>query len=185
MRALSQDELERLLRSHRRLKMSALATITVLVAAIVLVMFTGVPFLAGAGAGLGMGIGALLALPKRRLVNELGITALEATMIIRAERERRSGLADLPPATRARREARLAGVSLAAGVILTIVLIVSAVYFFGHAGQTVEEGAPLDLWFAASFFAGFVSLCAGPLFLLQASTHRKLAASWRAATKKG
>ncbi|MFF5213337.1 hypothetical protein [Streptosporangium sp. NPDC000396] len=184
MRSLSPGELERLIRSHGRLKMSLSVTIVVIIALFVLMALADVPFLSGLGVGVGVGIGLLLRIPQRRLLNELGLTNVEAKAIVAAERERRSGLADLPPEARARREARRAGIFLVAGLVLVIVFFVAAFYFFGHAGQTVEEDAPLDPWFGISFFAGFAALCAGPAFLWQASLHKKLADSWRETAAK-
>ncbi|GAA3109984.1 hypothetical protein [Streptosporangium carneum] len=184
MRNLSPDELERLIRANHRLKLSLMVTIAVIIAAVVLMMPTDMPFPVGIGAALGMGIGSLLLIPQRRLLNELGLTNVEARAIIEAEREKRGGLADLPPEARARREARRAGVFLVVGLVLVVILSVAAFYFFGHAGQTVEEDAPTDPWFAVSFFAGFVALCAGPAFLLQSRRCKRLADSWREAAAK-
>ncbi|MEU7900507.1 hypothetical protein AB0B45_47705 [Nonomuraea sp. NPDC049152] len=158
--------------------MSLLVTLTVIIAVFVLMVLSDVPF-SGLGVGVGMGIGLLLLIPQRRLLNELGLTNVEAKAIIGAEREHRSGLADLPPEARARREVRRAGVFLVAGLVLVIVFAVAVFYFFGHAGQTVEEDAPVDPWFGISFFAGFAALCTGPAFLWQANLHKKRADSWR------
>ncbi|MER5326156.1 hypothetical protein [Streptosporangium roseum] len=179
MRNLSPDELERLIRSHRRLKVSLLVTITVIIAGLVLMVLFDVPFPSGLGVGIGVGIGLLLLIPQRRLLNKLGLTNVEAKAIIGAERERRTGIADLPPEARARREARRASIFLIAGLVLVIVFFIAAFYFFGHAGQTVEEDAPVDPWFGISFFTGFAALCVGPAFLWQANLHKKEADSWR------
>ncbi|MBB2909531.1 drug/metabolite transporter (DMT)-like permease [Streptosporangium becharense] len=179
MRGLSPNELERLLRSHRRLRTSMLVTIAVIIVVVVLLARADVPLPSGLGVGAGVGIGLLLLIPQRRLLNELGLTSTQAKAIIAAERERRSGLAALPPEARARREARRAGVFLVAGLVLVVVFAVAAFYFFGHAGRTVEEDAPPDPWFGISFFAGFAALCAGPAFLWQAYRHKESAASWR------
>jgi len=179
MRSLSPDELERLIRSHRRQKISLLVTIAVIIVLFVPMALSDVPFPSGLGAGVGVGIGLLLLIPQRRLLKELGITNVEAQAILEAERERRSGLADLPPEARAKREKWRAGVFLVAGLVLVVVFFVAAFYFFGQAGQTVEEDAPADPWFGISFFAGFAALCAGPAFLWQANLHRKRADSWR------
>ncbi|MBV1853689.1 hypothetical protein [Catellatospora tritici] len=65
------------------------------------------------------------------------------------------------------------------GLLLLGVLVASAVYFFGHAFATVEEDAPSDPWIGISFFAGFISLCAGPALLWQGSVHRETAQVWR------
>jgi hypothetical protein len=186
MRSLSPKELERLMGSHRRLRASLLITIAVIIAVVVLMALADVGFPSAFGVGIGVGIGSLLLLPQRRVLNELGLTSVEAKAIIQAERERRSGLADLPPGARARREVRLAGVFLVTGLVLVVVFFVSAGYFFGQAGQTVEENAPADPWFGVSFFAGFASLCVGPALLWQARLHKKQADAWRErAAKEG
>lgn len=179
MRVLNPSELERLIRSHRRLKISLLLTLPLLVGLLVLLVVADTSFPSGLGVPLGVVIGGLLVLPQRRLLRQLGITRLEARAILEAERERRSGVAALPPAARAERETLRARIFLCVGLALVAVLGVAASYFFSRAGQPVAEDAPTDPWFGISFFAGFTALCAAPGVLVQASRHRKSAAAWR------
>ncbi|PRY37431.1 hypothetical protein [Umezawaea tangerina] len=179
MRELSAEELGRLVGSNRRLKIAMVVTVGLVVAAVVLLVVNDVDFVIRGGAGLGALIGLLLLIPNRKVVRELGLTPAEARAVLLAERERRSGVAALPPAERARRDELRGRIWLVVGVVLMVLLLVSAFYFFGKAGQTVEEDAPLDPWFGASFFVGFASLVLGAGALAGASNYRKSAAAWR------
>lgn len=62
------------------------------------------------------------------------------------------------------------------------VLVVSAIYFFGKANQTVDENAPADTWFAVSAAAGFASLVLAPALLWTARLHHDNATAWRASS---
>jgi hypothetical protein len=97
VRRLRQNELDRLVRSHRNLKISALVTLLLVVPVIVGLIAVGVPVLVGPVVG--VGIGMLLLVPQRRLLNELGLTNVEAKQILQEERDRRAGV---PKATRRR-----------------------------------------------------------------------------------
>ncbi|MEV6522446.1 hypothetical protein AB0M43_10925 [Longispora sp. NPDC051575] len=180
MRTLSQHDLHRLLRSHRRLKVSLLVTLAVIIAGLVLLIVSDASFPIPLGGVIGVCIGLVLLIPQRRLLAELGLTNVEAKEIITAERERRTGLAAMPPADRARRESVRARIFTVAGTVLVVGFFVAAYYFFSKAGQTVEEDAPTDPWFATSVFGGFAALCVGPALLFQAAQHRSAAESWRA-----
>ncbi|MFI7602446.1 hypothetical protein [Actinoplanes sp. NPDC049681] len=87
-RALRRNELDRLIRSHRNLKISAVATLVLIVPVIVALAVAGVPVVAGPVVG--VGIGMLLLIPQRRLLKELGLTNEEAKQILAAERVRRA-----------------------------------------------------------------------------------------------
>ncbi|GHJ43843.1 hypothetical protein Cs7R123_11850 [Catellatospora sp. TT07R-123] len=177
MRKLNPHDLDRLVRSNRRLKLSLLITLAAIVLVAVVLIKNDID--ARLGAGVGVLIGLLLLMPQRRLLAELGLTGAEAKEILAAHREQLSGVADLPPQERARREGVKATVYILLGLALLAVLAVSAVYFFGHAFETVEEDAPSDPWLGISFFAGFISLCAGPALLWQGSQHRAEAQMWQ------
>ncbi|GIG61699.1 hypothetical protein Lfu02_60710 [Longispora fulva] len=181
MREISEEDLRRLRESNRRLKISLLATLAVVIAGVVLLVAADVSFPLGGGGFIGICIGLLLLIPQRRLLRELGLTNTEARAILEADRERRSGVAALPPAARAERETLRARVFLVAGSVTVLIFLVAAFYFFSKAGETVEEDAPTDYWFAISFFAGFAALCAGPALLWQSQLHRARAESWKAA----
>lgn len=174
MARLTPAELDRLASSHRRLMISAAAALVVivLVAAFVLIPAdVPVPF----GAGIGVLIGLLLLIPHRRVLNGLGLSRPEAAAILAAERERRSGVAALPPRDRAARELRRSRVYLAVGLVLTVAFGVAVAYFASKAGKTVEEDAPSDPWFAVSAFTAFGTVCLAPAFLWQARTHKTAA----------
>ncbi|WNV84500.1 hypothetical protein [Umezawaea sp. Da 62-37] len=80
---------------------------------------------------------------------------------------------------RADREALRGKVMLVVGLVLMAVLVVSAWYFFGKAGETAEEGAPMDPWFVASFVGGFLALVVGIPALMRSAQYRRSAAEWR------
>jgi hypothetical protein len=177
MRSLSQEELDRLVRSDRNLKISLAVTLAVLVALLVLLIVNDIPLVLGGG--LGMLIGLVLLIPQRRLLGELGLSRDDARAILRQRREERSGVAALPPQTRAARATVRANVYLGLGIAFIVVLVLSAGYFFGEAGKTHPEGEPLNPWFGASFFIGFACLGLGPGFLYAAKQQRREAESWR------
>jgi hypothetical protein len=91
VRTLRQNELDRLVRSHRNLKISALVTLLLVVPVIVGLIAVGGPVLLGPVVG--VGIGMLLLVPQRRLLTELGLTNVEAKQILQEERDRRAGVA--------------------------------------------------------------------------------------------
>ncbi|GIJ43532.1 hypothetical protein Val02_04180 [Virgisporangium aliadipatigenens] len=177
MRSLSQEELDRLVRSDRNLKISLVVTLALLVALLALLIANDVPLVLGGG--LGMLIGLALLIPQRRLLSDLGLSKEEAREILRRRREERSGLAALPPEARAARATRRANIYLGLGIAFIVVLVLSAGYFFGEAGKTHPEGEPLNPWFGASFFIGFAALGLGPGFLYAAAARRREAESWR------
>lgn len=178
MREVNAEELDRLVRSNGQLMISLVVTLCVIVGAVVVLVLNDVDF-AIRGVGLGVLVGGLLLIPNRRVVRELGLTTAEARDVLQAEKERRSGVAALPPAARARRDSVRATIWLVVGLVLLVVLVVSASYFFSKAGQTVDENAPSDPWFGISFFAGFAALAIGAGALSSFNTYRKSAAAWR------
>ncbi|GGK24400.1 hypothetical protein GCM10010124_16150 [Pilimelia terevasa] len=163
---------------NRQLKISFLVTVAVVVALVVVLIAADVDFPIGLGAPLGIGIGLLLTLPGRRLLAELGLTAAEARSVLQGERQRRSGVADLPRQVRYQREVLRARIWLAVGLVAAAVFVVAALYFFGAAGQTHEEDAPTNVWLGVSFFAGAIALILTPSALLQARSHRETARSF-------
>lgn len=179
MRELNAEELDRLVRSNRRLMISLTVTLAVIVGAVALLVLNDLDFVIRGGAGLGVLIGALLLIPHRRVVRDLGLTTAEARAVLRADREQRSGVAALSPAARAQRDSVRGVIWLVVGLVLLVVTVVAASYFFSKAGQTVEEDAPSDPWFGASFFGGSGALLVGIGALLSSSAYRHSAAVWR------
>jgi hypothetical protein len=160
--------------------LSLLITVTAIVGLVVVAVLTDSVALTGIGSATGVLIGTVLVMPQRRLLARLGLSPEEARLILETERERRSGAPALTPAARARRESARGALLTLVGFACVVAFVVAASYFFGKAGQTVEEDAPTDPWFAASFFIGFAAACAGPALLSQARTHFRTARSWRA-----
>ncbi|MFD6096195.1 hypothetical protein ACFVWN_11575 [Nocardiopsis flavescens] len=179
---LSPEDLDRLVRSQRRLLTVALVAIALVVAAGAVAVWADVRFPAAAvGAVAFLCLGFAVIAPRQRLLGELGITREEAAALLRAERERRSGVA-LPARDRARRESVKAALCLAVGLVLAVSFVACAYYIFTTAGQVHPEGEPLDPWLVTSFFVGFVSLFA-PVFLLGAKRYRDEARDWRRADR--
>lgn len=178
MRELNAEELDRLVRSNRQLLISLVVTVCVIAGVAVVLVLNDLDFVIR-GVGLGVLVGLLLAIPNRRVVRELGLTTAEARAVLQAEKERRNGVAALSPAERASRDSVRARIWLVVGLVLMVVLVVSASYFFSKAGQTVDENAPSDPWFGISVFAGFGALVIGASALSSFNTYRKSAASWR------
>jgi hypothetical protein len=178
-RQLRPRQLEELLRAQRKVKIAVWLTVLGVIAAIALLIMADVTFTVAPCAGLGIVIGALVSAPYRRVVRELGLSMPEAREILDAERDRRSGLADLPPQARARRELRASYIYLVLGLLALAALVPAAVYFFDHANKTVDEHAPTDWWFAISAFGGFAALIAAPTMLVMARNHRRGAEMWQ------
>lgn len=177
VRTLTPEEMDRLVRSNRNLKISALVA---LAAIIPLMAATGAAGVSpGLGGVVGILIGLLLLIPQRRLLSELGLTAPEAKEILRRAREERSGLAALSPEARAARDTTRANIYLVLGLVFTTLLCVSVIYFAGQAGETHEEGTPTDPWFAASVFGIAAGFALGPAFLYTAKRRRDVAREWR------
>ena len=177
MRTLTPQEMDRLVRSNRNLKISALVALAVIIPLMVVTGMAGVS--PGVGGVVGILVGLLLLLPQRRLLGELGLSAPEAKEILRRARAERSGLAALSPEVRAARETVRANVYLVLGLVFTVLLCVSVVYFAGQAGETHEEGTPTDPWFAASVFGAAAGFIFGPAFLYTAKRRRDEAHEWR------
>ncbi|MFL1376403.1 MULTISPECIES: hypothetical protein [unclassified Nocardiopsis] len=180
---LPPEDLDRLVRSQRRLVALALVAIALVVAAGAVAIWADVRFPAaavGAVAVLGLSFAAIA--PRQRLLGELGLTREEATALLRAERERRSGVAALPARSRARRETVKAALFLAVGLVLAVCFVACAYYIFTTGGQVRPEGEPLGPGLPVAFFLGFVSLLA-PVFLLGAKRHWEEARDWRRADR--
>jgi hypothetical protein len=88
--SLTPGEVDRLVRSQRNLNISGLVAVVVLVAIIVAMASAGVSFVPGALVG--VAIGALLSIPHRRLLSELGLSRRDARAILSAEKKRRKSL---------------------------------------------------------------------------------------------
>jgi len=183
MRRLTDEELDRLVRSNRRLALGLTATVLLGVLAVVLIVATDVDFVVRGGVGLGAFIGALMVIPNRKVIADLGLTVDEAREILQAEKERRNGVADLTATERANRDELRGRIMIGVGLLLVVVLVVSAWYFFGKAGETVEEDAPLDPWFTASFIGMAVGLIAGIPLLVAGKNRRGSAADWRSVAR--
>jgi hypothetical protein len=181
--SLTPGELDRLVRSHRRLMLSAAAAVIAACALLVLLIPAGVP--APLGAGIGAGIGALVFLPHRRVLNDLGLSRMDARVILELEKERRSGVAALAPQVRADRDLLRSRIYLVLGVVMTAVLIFAASYAFSVGGKTVEEDAPLDPWFVTSIFSGIAALALAPTFFMLAWARKTSADSFRAMVADG
>ncbi len=91
MRTLSPKDLDRLVRTHRNLKISALVTVLVMFGVMFLLIAAELSFSPACGIAVGVGLGALLLVPQQRLLAELGIDKDEAKAILQAERKRRRG----------------------------------------------------------------------------------------------
>ncbi|MEU8079905.1 hypothetical protein AB0B31_31205 [Catellatospora citrea] len=89
MRTLSPEDLDRLVRSHRNLKISVWVFSAVMIGVLVLLIANNLMLSPGCGAAIGVGIGALLLIPQKQLLSELGLSRQEAKQILRDERERR------------------------------------------------------------------------------------------------
>ncbi|GIG03237.1 hypothetical protein Cci01nite_83300 [Catellatospora citrea] len=89
MRTLSPKDLDRLVRSHRNLKISVWVVSAVMVGVLALLIANDLMLSPGCGAAVGVGIGALLLIPQRQLLSELGLSRQEAKQILRDERKRR------------------------------------------------------------------------------------------------
>ena len=183
MRELSPEDLARLMRSSRNLMISLVAVVVLLVAGLVILIRTDTDFPVGVlGPLLGIGIGTLMLVPQRALLRELGLTPPEARAIVEAEKARRRP-ADLRSSlVRARRERIIAIVWTGAGLAWVVILIIAAQYFFSKAGQTVEEDAPTDPWFAISFFAGVVALVMVPVAFVAARQRYQSSVQWQSAS---
>ncbi|MFC4071771.1 hypothetical protein [Actinoplanes subglobosus] len=90
MPELSPENRERLVRSQRQLTILAVLAIIVLVAIVVALSAAGASVLPGALVG--VAVGALLSIPHRRLLTELGLTKQEARAILIEERKRRKAV---------------------------------------------------------------------------------------------
>jgi len=88
--SLTPDQLNRLARSQRNLYISGLVAIAVIVAIVIVLAIAGISFLPGALVG--VGIGALLSIPHRRVLSELGLSRQDARAVLRAEKKRRRSL---------------------------------------------------------------------------------------------
>jgi hypothetical protein len=184
MRQLNAEGLDRLVRSNRRLMLGLTVTVCLLILLVVVLVIADLDFAIPGGAGLGVLIGMLLVIPNRRVVRDLGLTVDEARAILQAEKERRSGVAAMSPAARADREALRGLILLVVGLVLMAVMVVSAWYFVGKAGQTADENAGVDPWFAASFIGLALGFVLGIPALISAKNHRRSAAEWREAAAR-
>ena len=179
MDELTADQLDRLVRSHRRLMISSAVTVGVIIAGVALLVVNDMDFAIRGGAGLGVLIGVLLQIPHRRVVSQLGLTNAEASAILGSRKDQVSGLAAQPPLARARRESIRAKVLLGSGLVLLLVAVIELPYFFGQAGEVHEEGAPSDPAFVASIFLGWGGLLVGLILLMVGNAYRTEAANWR------
>lgn len=93
MRTLSPEDLDRLVRSHRNLKISVWLFLFAMIGVLVLLIANDVMLSPGCGAAIGVGIGALLLIPQRQLLSELGLSRQEARQILRDDRKRRKSAA--------------------------------------------------------------------------------------------
>lgn len=93
MRTLSPEDLDRLVRSHRNLKISVWLFSFAMIGVLVLLIANDVMLSPGCGAAIGVGIGALLLIPQRQLLSELGLSRQEARQILRDDRKRRKSAA--------------------------------------------------------------------------------------------
>ncbi|WP_155372958.1 hypothetical protein [Catellatospora vulcania] len=89
MRTLSQKDLDRLVRSNRNLKISLWVFCVGMIGVLFLLIANNVTMSPACGTALGVGIGALLVIPQRQLLSELGLSRQEAKQILQDERKRR------------------------------------------------------------------------------------------------
>ena len=179
MEELTAEQLDRLIRSNRRLKISAAVAVGAIIVVVAILIANDLDFAIRGGAGLGVLIGLLLLIPHRRVLRELDLTNSEANVILGIERDRRTGVAALPMLERARRESTKAKICLAIGLVLLVVAVVELPYFFSAMGEVQEEGTPLDPAFVASIFLGWGGLVIGLIILMVASGFRSIAADMR------
>ncbi|MEU8001262.1 hypothetical protein AB0B66_08905 [Catellatospora sp. NPDC049111] len=93
MRTLSPQDLDRLVRSHRNLKISVWIFSFAMIGVLALLIANNLMISPGCGAAVGVGIGALLLIPQRQLLAELGLSRQEAKQILSDERKRRKSAA--------------------------------------------------------------------------------------------
>ncbi|MFC7246246.1 hypothetical protein ACFQO7_27540 [Catellatospora aurea] len=89
MRTLSPEDLDRLVRSHRNLKISVWVFCIAMIGVLALLIANNLTISPGCGAAVGVGIGALLLIPQKQLLSELGLSRQEARQILSDERKRR------------------------------------------------------------------------------------------------
>lgn len=179
MRSVEPEDLERMLDARYRARIWLIVVVGAVILLTGALISADLAFPGGLCVLVGLAIGRLINAPYLRLLNELGLSRQEGTLILVAEQERRSGRAALPPQVRAQRDQVASTAYLIGGIAAGVVLVISAVYFFSKANQTVDENAPTDVWFAVSVIAGFASLVLTPTFLRMSSLHRADAKAWR------
>ncbi|GGN32655.1 peptidoglycan/LPS O-acetylase OafA/YrhL [Actinoplanes campanulatus] len=172
MRDLNADELDRLKRSNHQLRLSAVAVVVLMGAVLAVAIASGATQLASFGGPLGVAVGAVLLVPHRRMLTELGLTPAEGKAALRQERLRLKGITALPVRERVQRETLRARAWLITALLSLVVFAVAANYFFGHAGQPVVEGES-DGWFTVSLPAGIATLILVPSALGQVVKHRR------------
>jgi hypothetical protein len=171
MHGLTPDQIDRLMRARHRLNVSAVIAVVLVAVVVALLVEAGFPVVLGGG--LGVLIGLVLLVPYRRVLDDLGISKIDAAAVISAERDRRKGVAPLTPQQRAARDMTWSWVHLALGVVFLVAFCVAAPYFVGSAGETREENAPDDPWFGVSFITAAISLILAPVFLWSARARRR------------
>ncbi|MFD0597420.1 hypothetical protein ACFQZ4_38285 [Catellatospora coxensis] len=93
MRKLSPQDLDRLVRSHRNLKISVWVFCFAMIGVLALLIANNLMISPACGTAVGVGIGALLLIPQKQLLAELGLSRQEAKQILRDERKRRKSAA--------------------------------------------------------------------------------------------
>jgi hypothetical protein len=173
MHGLTPDQIDRLMQARRRLNISAVIAVVLVGAVVAVLIEAGFPVVLGGGVG--VLIGLVLLVPYRRVLDDLGLSRIDAAAVISAERDRRKGVVARPPRERAARDITLSWIYLGLGVVLVVAFVVAASYFAGQAGETVDENAPDDPWFGVSVITAVVALCLAPGFLWAARQRRTAA----------
>ena len=74
MDELTAEQLDRLVRSNRRLMISLLVTVGVIIAVVAVLVANDMDFAIRGGGSLGVLIGLVLLIPHRRVLSQLGLT---------------------------------------------------------------------------------------------------------------
>lgn len=179
MSAFTPEDLDRLVRAHRRQKYLLLFIVAPLaLVAVIALLSTGL--LTGrSGAAIGLLVGSLLLLPEALVFRRYGLRRADGRALVQAVLDSRNGVDDTGRAVRATRQGWLyRGLSLASAVLLVASLMLIFNYDFGDEG-TQEEPVPASplrivayLVVLGSFSGVFVFLSMGRTKLDDADLYR-------------
>jgi hypothetical protein len=182
MTEVGPDTVAALRREQRLFGSAVVGLIALVVAGMVALVTHGVePRLAGPSWA---AVGGLLARPlvlyRRHRLRRIGLTSDQADAAIRADRERRTGLAEMSAFERSLHEGQRATAWFASGAGLLVLGALSMAYAVVQFGKPVESGAADSPWTAVSFFGALVAGIVGLGALGGGWTHHVAARHWRA-----